>query len=107
MRRLSLVILVALLAARRYDVEETLCGTNCPDVIETYEIRDNGHRYGSGFPLGSSATERTYWRRLRKSQFVGRGGRVAVFRRKPCRFPEHAQFFGWHPSRFERLIAAV
>jgi hypothetical protein len=37
MRRLSFVILVALLAACRYDVEETLYGTNCPDVIETYE----------------------------------------------------------------------
>ena len=37
MRRLSPVILLALLAACRYDVEDTLYGSNCPDAIETYE----------------------------------------------------------------------
>lgn len=37
MRRFSPVILLALLAACRYDVEESLYGPNCPDVIETYE----------------------------------------------------------------------
>ena len=37
MRRLLLVLLVAVLAACRYDLEETLYGSNCPDVIESYE----------------------------------------------------------------------
>ena len=37
MRRVYFISLILGFAACRYDVEETLYGSNCPDVIETYE----------------------------------------------------------------------
>jgi hypothetical protein len=37
MRRFYYILIISGLAACRYDVEETLYGSKCPDVIETYE----------------------------------------------------------------------
>lgn len=37
MRRFSFILVLLTLVACRYDVEETLYGSNCPDAIEAYE----------------------------------------------------------------------
>ena len=37
MRRVSFILMLLGLTACRYDVEDTLYGSNCPDAIEAYE----------------------------------------------------------------------
>ena len=37
MRSVYFILMILGLAACRYDVEDTLYGSNCPDAIETYE----------------------------------------------------------------------